>query len=187
MLAIFVGPSGSGKTTLMEQMCHRCDCVLLENFTTRDLRPHEQSRYHISVSEAQRLEEAGELEFLNEVYGNFYGVTRVRFEEALLSPQLYLFDIYWSHLYKVVHSVHCVVLFDEIDEVEINERLLADGRGERLSAVADDLSGIARVKAELIAGELTSKVLPVSDRTVVDLERRILECSRENWLSAKTL
>lgn len=182
MLAIFVGPPGAGKTTLMESMCKEGETALLENFTTRPLRLGESSRYRISEAEAHRLELTGELEFLNEVFGNLYGVTRKSFTQALSSETLFLFDIHWSHLHKIAEQVHCIVLLQQLTKSEIYARLLASDRADRVAFVDADLLGIENVRKELVRGELKHKLVVGGDGTEPNLGEKIRECARKNWL-----
>ena len=135
MLVLLVGPSGAGKTPLMEGLCNRFDCELLSNFTSRPLRPGEQSRYYLSESDALAMHHRGELQFLNEVFGNLCGSTRQDYAAALRSTKVFLFDVHWSHLHKILDSATCIVFLPGDSEAELIGRLAAVGREDRIAEV----------------------------------------------------
>ena len=149
MLVLLVGPSGAGKTTLMDNLCNRFGCELLSNFTSRPLRPGERSRYYVAESDALSMHSRGELEFLNEVFGNLYGTTKVDYAAALQSTQVFLFDIHWSHLYKIIDSANCILFLPGDTETELIERLVAAGREERIADVVEERKSVLALFGQL--------------------------------------
>lgn len=180
MLTIFVGPSGAGKTTLMERLCQDFGCEFLENFTSRQLRLGESSRLWVSEREALKRHDDGEFEFLNLVFDNYYAVTRVAFENAVLSHKNFVFDIYWAHLHKIAHKVQCIVLISSLAASTIAPRLLAAGRADRISHLNDEILGIEVLRQNFLKGPLREKVIDAGDGLRPGLVDEILACASRN-------
>lgn len=183
MLIIFVGPSGAGKTALMEGLCRNYGFNLLENFTTRQLRPGELSRSWISEGEAIRRYEEGEFEFLNSVFGNYYAVTKTAFESAVRSDKGFVFDIYWAHLHKIAHKVQCIVLIRGPVVSTIEQRLVAAGRAERIGYLRDELSGIETLRRNLLDGPLGEKLIDAGDGLRPGLVNEIRACATRHVIT----
>ncbi len=87
LLFLVSGPSGVGKSTLVNRVIARVpNLVYSVSYTTRPQRPTEvEGRdYHfVSRREFERMREAGELIEWAEVYGYFYGRSRVAIEREL--------------------------------------------------------------------------------------------------------
>ena len=96
MLVVFSGGSGVGKNTIIEKLLEDGGFELLPTYTTRAQRPNESfgKPYHF-ITEEQFKEkiEAGELFEYNIVHGNYYGTSKVLFDEKIKSGKVLLKDI----------------------------------------------------------------------------------------------
>ena len=96
MLVVFSGGSGVGKNTIIERLLAEGGFELLPTYTTRAQRPNESfgKPYHF-ITEEQFKEkiDSGELFEYNIVHGNYYGSSRVLFDEKVKSGKILLKDI----------------------------------------------------------------------------------------------
>lgn len=96
MLVVFSGGSGVGKNTIIERLLEDGGFELLPTYTTRAQRPNESfgKPYHF-ITEEQFKEkiDSGELFEYNIVHGNYYGSSRVLFDEKVKSGKILLKDI----------------------------------------------------------------------------------------------
>jgi guanylate kinase len=107
MIIAVASPSASGKTTLVTQAVSKFNLHRLVTTTTRKPRLTEsQSDYHfVSVDEFNQLKAADDFIENNEVYGNYYGLTK-------------------SEVYSHAHK-HCIVILD-VGGVESLRKLFPD-------------------------------------------------------------
>ena len=96
MLVVFSGGSGVGKNTIIERLLAEGGFALMPTYTTRAQRPNESfgKPYHF-ITEEQFKEkiDSGELFEYNIVHGNYYGSSRVLFDEKVKSGKVLLKDI----------------------------------------------------------------------------------------------
>jgi guanylate kinase len=132
-LIIVTAPSGAGKTTLVRKLLEREPKVQLSiSYTTRAPRVGEQDGvdYHF-VDAAQFLAMRSRDEFLEsaEVYGNYYGTSKVWIQEQMASDRDILLEIDWQGAQQVhavfPEAVRVFILPPSLDE--LHRRLT--GRG----------------------------------------------------------
>ncbi|MFT5609594.1 MAG: guanylate kinase [Arenicella sp.] len=104
-LFIISAPSGAGKTSLAQALIANSALTKMSiSHTTRQQRGGEvDGQDYFFVDQAQFLEMVGQGIFLEyaEVYGNYYGTSRLAVEEMLASGVNVLLDIDWQGARKV--------------------------------------------------------------------------------------
>jgi guanylate kinase len=91
LLIILSGPSGAGKDAVLARMKELgCPLKYIVTLTTRPRRPTETDGVHyrfVSVTDFQRLADAGELLEVASVYGNWYGTPRQDVHQGLAAGE----------------------------------------------------------------------------------------------------
>ena len=104
-LIIISAPSGAGKTSLARALIANSDDTKMSiSHTTRSQRAGEEDgKDYFFVSQPEFLSMVGEQVFLEyaEVYGNFYGTSRLAVEQMLEQGINVLLDIDWQGARKV--------------------------------------------------------------------------------------
>ena len=96
MLVVFSGGSGVGKNTVIEHLLKEGGYELMPTYTTRQQRPNESvgnPYYFITEDEFKEKIASEELFEYNIVHGNYYGTSRVLYEEKIKSGKVLLKDI----------------------------------------------------------------------------------------------
>ena len=125
-LIIISAPSGAGKTSLARALIANNDNVMMSiSHTTRSKRAgEEEGKDYFYVSQKSFLSMVSDGVFLEyaEVYGNFYGTSRLAVEEMLEQGKHVLLDIDWQGARKVrdlmPDAVSVSVLPPSVDELE---------------------------------------------------------------------
>ena len=125
-LIIISAPSGAGKTSLARALIANNDNVMMSiSHTTRSKRAgEEEGKDYFYVSQKSFLSMVSDGVFLEyaEVYGNFYGTSRLAVEEMLEQGKHVLLDIDWRGARKVrdlmPDAVSVSVLPPSVDELE---------------------------------------------------------------------
>ncbi len=129
---LLMGPSGAGKSTIirnLKKLDQRFEYVT--PLTTRELRANEQDKIHVSLAEMYKLEQAGQLLTINNIYGLYYATPKHVIDDSLAQGKFPILDwpidkleimekIYGSQLYKVY--------IQPDDLAELKRRLLQDNR-----------------------------------------------------------
>lgn len=90
---LLLGPSGAGKTTIIKELRLLDErYTYISPFVTRELRPGETDKFHVSTEELAALEVSGELIAVNEMYGARYGTPRRPIVEALTEGRFPVLD-----------------------------------------------------------------------------------------------
>jgi guanylate kinase len=149
---LLMGPSGAGKSTVIRHLKQLDDrFIYVTPLTTRELRPNEQDKIHVSLEEIEALDKAGKLLTINCIYGIYYATPKELIDNALAQGKFPVLDwpinkldvmekSYEGQLYKAY------VYPDDLQELQ--RRLSQDERdkdGKRYEA------GVAEIN-NLIAG-----------------------------------
>ena len=114
LLFILSAPAGTGKTTLIQLLTRDFPCVVASiSYTTRQPRSGEKEGIHyyfISKEEFIKRIEAGEFLEHVELYGDFYGTSRVWVEKQLEQGK---------HVVLVIDTQGAKLLKDKIEVVSI--------------------------------------------------------------------
>lgn len=104
MIIALSGPSGIGKGYVKERLLRLYPCIQeLAWFTTRPLRPNEQSggnRIHIAVSEFNRMTNVGELVLVQNLFGHRYGL---RTEDLLPTTDIKLTELHPNNMSEALN------------------------------------------------------------------------------------
>lgn len=138
---LLMGPSGAGKSTLINHLKALDDrFVYVTPFTTRDLRPGEQDKIHISMEQLESLRNAGKLLTINHIYGIYYATPKYSIDEALAEGRFPVLD--WPidklTIMQEQYSGQLYKVYVEPDDIEeLQRRLSLDSRdkdGKRYQA-----------------------------------------------------
>ena len=112
-LYIVSAPSGAGKTSLLNALRGRLKYVRVSlSHTTRAARPGEKDGWHyhfVSVDEFQSEVAKGNFLEYAEVFGNYYGTSRLAVEELLDSGKDVILEIDWQGAQQVRKNTDDVV------------------------------------------------------------------------------
>ena len=125
-LIIISAPSGAGKTSLARALIANSDNVMMSvSHTTRSKRAGEEDgKDYFFVSQKEFLSMVSDEIFLEyaEVYGNFYGTSRLAVEQMLQQGKYVLLDIDWQGARKVrelmPEAISVSILPPSVDELE---------------------------------------------------------------------
>lgn len=143
---LLLGPSGVGKSTIIRHLSEMDSrFVYVSPYTTRDLRPGEKDKVHVSLEKIEHLEKTGKLLTINKIYGIYYATPKDTIDLALASGKFPILD--WPvDKMEVMLKNYKGKLFavyvepDSLDELQW--RLSQDGRdkeGKRFSAGKEEL------------------------------------------------
>jgi guanylate kinase len=135
-LFIIVAPSGAGKSTLVNALLAQEPSIKLSiSYTTRPPRPGEQhgrEYYFTTPEDFLTRRAAGEFLESAEVFGNYYGTSRVMIAEQMKSGTDVLLEIDWQGAHQVKkifpHAAGIFILPPSIAALE--ERLKKRGQDE---------------------------------------------------------
>ena len=119
-------PSGAGKTSLARALIANNEQIVMSvSHTTRQIRGgevHGEDYYFVDLNEFESMVEAGTFLEYAEVYGNYYGTSRVAVDEFLQQGKNVLLDIDWQGARKVREqmpsAVSISVVPPSIEELE---------------------------------------------------------------------
>lgn len=104
-LFIIVAPSGAGKSTLVNALLAQEPSIKLSiSYTTRAPRPgetHGREYYFTDADDFLERRSAGEFLESAEVFGNYYGTSRLMIEEQMKSGTDVLLEIDWQGAHQV--------------------------------------------------------------------------------------
>ncbi|MBF9001855.1 MULTISPECIES: guanylate kinase [Vibrio] len=135
-LYIVSAPSGAGKSSLISALLERNPTYAMKvsvSHTTRGMRPGEQdgSHYHFVQKEHfEELIEKGEFLEYAEVFGNYYGTSRVWIEQTLEKGIDVFLDIDWQgarQIRKQMPQAQSIFILPPSRE-ELERRLTARGQ-----------------------------------------------------------
>jgi len=114
-LYIVSAPSGAGKTTLVRGLVSEDSQVKVSvSHTTRAMRPQEENGcdYHFVTKEKfDQLTASGHFLESAEVFGNWYGTSKIWLEEQLVSGFDIILEIDWQGARRVREIFSCISVF----------------------------------------------------------------------------
>lgn len=144
---LILGPSGAGKSTIIHHL-REMDLrfVYISPYTTRDLRPGEIDKVHVTLEVIQRLEEEGKLLTINEIYGIYYATPKDSIDDAIEEGNFPILDWPVDKMDVILRNYPdktftVYVEPESLDELE--RRLKLDGRdkeGKRFIAGKEELN-----------------------------------------------
>lgn len=138
---LLMGPSGAGKSTIINHL-KAIDgrFTYVTPFTTRELRPGEQDKKHISLDELNVLHDSGKLLAINHIYGIYYATPKYIIDEALAQQRFPVLDwpIDKMNIMEQYYDKQIYRVYVEPDDIqELERRLSNDARdkdGKRFQA-----------------------------------------------------
>jgi guanylate kinase len=135
-LFLVVAPSGAGKSSLVNALLQQEPAIKLSiSYTTRAPRPAEQNGreyFFTSVEDFAARRDAGEFLEWAEVFGNYYGTSRLQIADQMATGTDVLLEIDWQGAQQVKkqfpHAVGIFILPPSIAALE--ERLKKRGQDE---------------------------------------------------------
>lgn len=168
---LLLGPSGVGKSTIirhLKEMDSRF--VYVSPYTTRELRPGETDKVHVSLEAIQQLEQEGKLLTVNVIYGIYYATPKEVIDMALSEGNIPILDWPVSNMDVMLdnYGPNLLTVYVEPESLdELERRLANDGRdreGKRFAAGKEEL-------LRYYSGEFDSLIhLKILNRQGEDLE-----------------
>jgi guanylate kinase len=153
LMLVLSSPSGAGKTTISRALLAAdANLSMSVSVTTRAPRPGEvegKDYYFVSISEYERMVQAGELLEHAKVFDNFYGTPRAHVHRVLSAGKDILFDIDWQGTQALVNNTREDVVTIFIlppSHAELERRLRARAQDSedvvqgRMARAADEMS-----------------------------------------------
>ncbi|GGC17940.1 guanylate kinase [Oxalicibacterium flavum] len=166
-LFLVVAPSGAGKSSLVNALLQQEPAIKLSiSFTTRTPRPGEENGREYFFTDAKDFlarRDAGEFLEWAEVFGNYYGTSRIQIADQMAAGTDVLLEIDWQGAQQIKkqfpHAVGIFILPPSIDALE--ERLKKRGQDEphviarRLLAAGGEIAHAAEFEYVIINQEFT--------------------------------
>lgn len=136
MFILISGPSGSGKTTIINEVIKFFDgkMALLPSSTTRPMRPGEtEGQYYFYLTKEQFEKAIKEGEFIEyqKVFanGNYYGVSKIRFDEFSKKYPLLIKDVDVLGVTEIANKkdIDSVSIYLDVEKNELISRLKKRG------------------------------------------------------------
>lgn len=206
-LFILSAPSGAGKSSLIKALLTKhADSVQRSNgelqvsvsHTTRDPRPGEMDgeHYHfVDRAEFERLIEQGAFFEWAEVFGNYYGTSRVTIENTLSKGIDVFLDIDWQGARQVKQQLHDAIgIFILPPSVEVLQSRL-DSRGQdsaeviasRMQQAKDEMSHYDEFDYVLVNDDFDTTLSALESVVFAQRERLDNQKQRNNTLIAALL
>jgi guanylate kinase len=140
MLSIFYGCSCVGKTSIMEALHHRYGWQFITIFTTRASRNQEFYKLTLDSGSFERKVQSGDALFVNECYGNFYGVSK---DDILIATtrirEVWMLDFSIANHEQTKNLLNTkrVVILPE-DELQLTAQISEANRSERGASILQD-------------------------------------------------
>lgn len=166
-LFLVVAPSGAGKSSLVKALLKQEPAIKLSiSYTTRTPRPGEENGREYFFTDAQDFLarcDAGEFLEWAEVFGNYYGTSRILIADQMAADTDVLLEIDWQGAQQIKkqfpHAVGIFILPPSIDALK--ERLNKRGQDEphviarRLLAADGEIAHAAEFEYVIINQEFT--------------------------------
>ncbi len=166
-LFLVVAPSGAGKSSLVNALLQQEPAIKLSiSYTTRTPRPGEENGREYFFTDTKDFlarRDAGEFLEWAEVFGNYYGTSRIQIADQMAAGTDVLLEIDWQGAQQIKkqfpHAVGIFILPPSIDALE--ERLKKRGQDEphviarRLLAAGGEIAHAAEFEYVIINQEFT--------------------------------
>lgn len=173
-LFLVVAPSGAGKSSLVNALLQQEPSMKLSiSYTTRPPRPNDQhgrEYFFTSVDDFIARRNAGEFLESAEVFGNFYGTSRIQLTEQMAAGVDILLEIDWQGAQQVKkqfpHAVGIFILPPSIAALE--ERLKKRGQDDsevitrRILAAGGEIAHASEFEYVIINQEFTVALAELS-------------------------
>lgn len=173
-LFLVVAPSGAGKSSLVNALLQQEPSMKLSiSYTTRPPRPNDQhgrEYFFTSVDDFIARRNAGEFLESAEVFGNFYGTSRIQLSEQIAAGVDVLLEIDWQGAQQVKkqfpHAVGIFILPPSIAALE--ERLKKRGQDDsevitrRILAAGGEIAHASEFEYVIINQEFTVALAELS-------------------------
>ena len=173
-LFLVVAPSGAGKSSLVNALLQQEPSMKLSiSYTTRPPRPNDQhgrEYFFTSVDDFIARRNAGEFLESAEVFGNFYGTSRIQLSEQIAAGVDVLLEIDWQGAQQVKkqfpHAVGIFILPPSIAALE--ERLNKRGQDDhevitrRILAAGGEIAHASEFEYVIINQEFTVALAELS-------------------------
>ena len=114
MVFVVSAPSGGGKTSLVHAVLKRLDKLTLSiSYTTRPQRKEEESGIHyhfVAVEEFHSMLKTNSFLEHAEVFGNYYGTSRLTVEQSLSAGQDVLLEIDWQGAAQIKRQIPTAIM-----------------------------------------------------------------------------
>jgi len=166
-LFLVVAPSGAGKSSLVNALLQQEPAIKLSiSYTTRTPRPGEENGreyFFTNTEDFLTRRDAGEFLEWAEVFGNYYGTSRIQIADTMAAGTDVLLEIDWQGAQQIrkqfPHAVGIFILPPSIDVLE--ERLKKRGQDEphvitrRLLAAGGEIAHASEFEYVIINQEFT--------------------------------
>lgn len=173
-LFLVVAPSGAGKSSLVNALLQQEPTIKLSiSYTTRPPRPGEQNGreyFFTSVEDFGARRKADEFLEWAEVFGNYYGTSRIQIAEQMTAGTDVLLEIDWQGAQQIKkqfpQAVGIFILPPSIDALE--ERLKKRGQDEphvimrRILAAGGEIAHASEFEYVIINQEFTAALSELS-------------------------
>lgn len=173
-LFLVVAPSGAGKSSLVNSLLQQEPAIKLSiSYTTRPPRPGEENGreyFFTSTDDFHARREAGEFLEWAEVFGNYYGTSRLQIADQMAGGTDVLLEIDWQGAQQVKkqfpHAVGIFILPPSIAALE--ERLKKRGQDEphvitrRILAAGGEIAHASEFEYVIINQEFTVALAELS-------------------------
>lgn len=173
-LFLVVAPSGAGKSSLVNALLQQEPAIKLSiSYTTRTPRPGEENGREYFFTNAEDFlarRDAGEFLEWAEVFGNYYGTSRIQIADTMAAGTDVLLEIDWQGAQQIrkqfPHAVGIFILPPSIDVLE--ERLKKRGQDEphvitrRLLAAGGEIAHASEFEYVIINQEFTVALAELS-------------------------
>ncbi|WWO97386.1 MAG: guanylate kinase [Candidatus Dasytiphilus stammeri] len=149
---IISAPSGTGKTSIIQTLLQKLDTAKLSiSYTTRKKRPQEKNgkHYHfISYDQFDNMRKEGEFLEYTQIFGNFYGTSRVEVKKLLSNHQDIFLDINWQGARQIRQHIPkaCSIFILPPSKKELMKRLYYRGQDSRQSIEQRFAQAISEMK-----------------------------------------
>lgn len=186
-------PSGAGKTSLVRELvAAEPGLVVSVSHTTRAMRPGEVDgvNYHFVSHEAfLASREAGEFIESAEVFGNFYGTSRIAIEALLDAGLDVILEIDWqgAEQIRALRSDACAIFILPPSRASLRERLEKRGQDDvvvidtRMAEATSELSHYAAADYLVLNDDFATAL---GDLRAIVRATRLRRERQQRWLAA---